>query len=237
MLSEEERLEVPQMVGFEVLTKIIIAYSKIGGDKEEKSYQEIATVASVAANNVRLNLKFLNSIGILEGSRGKYKLTSEGAQYARALDWGKLNEANKILRDILRDKSIVERTIGYVSINKPVDKETLVGQIAVIAAKRKTARFVTGIRGFVDMLATSGLLEETEGKYVTGKTIEEKPFPKEPSDKKLRKFLGKIPEIPSVPKTKQELALPITLNFNISDETNVENLKKILQVIKEIFSE
>lgn len=235
-MSEEEKLVVPQMIGFEVLTKIIIAYSKIGGDKEEKSYQEIAAVANVSANNVRLNLKFLASIGILEGSRGKYKLTSEGAQYARALDWGKLNDANKILRDILSDKSIVTRTLGYVSINKPVDKEMLVGQVAVISGVRKTSRFVTGIRGFVDMLATSGLLEETDGKYVIGKISEEKVFPKEPTKEKPLEYKPEIARSHLL-KTERELQFPITLNFNIDDETNVENLKKILEAIKEVFLE
>jgi len=235
MKLSAETLVVPQMVGFEVLTKIIIAYSKIGGDNEEKSYQEIAAVANVAANNVRLNLRFLGSIGILEGSRGKYKLSSEGAKYARALDWGKLTEANKILRDILSDKPIVKRTLGYVSINKPVDKETLVGQVAVISGVSKNSRFETGIRGFVDMLVTSDLIEEADGKYVIGKIGEKKEISEEPTKKKLVEYSSELAGSHLL-KTERKLQFPITLNFNINNETNVDNLKKILEAIKEIFS-
>ena len=236
MYLSEESLVVPQMVGFEALTKIIIAYSKIGGAKEEQSYKEIANVANVSTNNVRLNLKFLASIGILEGSRGRYKLSSEGAQYARALDWGKLNEANKILRDIIKDKPIVTRTLGYVSINKPVEKEKLVGQIAVISSVSKGQRFETGIRGFVDLLVTSGLLEEVDGKYVTGKIVEKKVISEEPTRKKLADYSSKLVGSRLLG-AERKLQFPITLNFNINDETNVDNLKRILEVIKEIFSE
>jgi predicted transcriptional regulator len=236
-MSEEEKLVVPQMVKFEVLTKIIIAYSKIGGDKEEKSYNDVAAVANVSPSNVGRNVRFLVTMGILEGSRGKYKLTPEGAKYARALDWGKINEANKYLREILQNTEIVKRILGYVSINKPVDRETLVGQIAVIANVRRTPRFETGIRGFVDMLATSGLLEEKNEKYTIGEIRERKPVTTEPSEEKLTRFPAEIEPVTSVTELKKELTFPITLNLNISDETNVENLKKILKIIKEIFSE
>lgn len=250
-MSLDYNLEVPQMVGFEVLTKIIIAYSKIGGDKEEKPYSDVAKIANVSPTNVRINGKFLTSMGILEGSRGSYKLTLQGAKYARALDWGKLNEANTLLREILQQTEIVKRIIAFVGINKPVEKEILVSQIAMIAEVTKTSRFETGIRGFVDMLTTSGLLEETDGKYNVGKSIEKKPVQADATlgeleslsndikliELKKWKRLTKLNETQELPKFKKKTSFPVTLNININDKTNVENLKKILQLIKEIFSE
>ena len=64
-------------------------------------------VANVARNTVTINGRFLRSIGIIEGGRGRYKLTPQGTKYAQSLDWGKLDEANKLLREILKDKPVV----------------------------------------------------------------------------------------------------------------------------------
>lgn len=235
-MSEEE-IVVPQMVGFEVLTKIVIGYLKVGADQEEKRYSEVGTVANVSENNVSLNAKFLKSIGILEGSRGRFKLTSKGAQYAQSLDWGRLNEANKLLRELLKDRLITQRSLGYVDINKPVEREALVGQIAVIAGVRRESRFETGIRGFVDMLVTSGLLEEdADEKLVIGKPL--KPvLGSEPRGEGGVKIGLEAPQLSKKEAFPERTVFPISLSFNIDNETDVENLKKLLRVIKEEFSE
>lgn len=229
-MSQEEEIVVPQMVGFEGLTKIIIGYLKVGADNEEKIASEVAAVANISANTVSLNGRFLRSIGIIEGRRGHYKFTPEGTRYAQSLDWGKLDEANKILREILKDKPIVKRALGFVDINAPVERETLVSQIAIIAGVSRQARYETGIRGLVDMLVTSGLLEEsTDGNLVSGKLPK---VPKAiPEEKKVTAEPSVAIELP------KPVGFPVSLNININDKTDVENLKKILKAIKEVFSE
>lgn len=230
-MSSEEEIAVPQMVGFEGLTKIIIGYLKVGADKEEKTASEVATVANVSATTISLNGRFFRSVGIIEGRRGHYKLTPEGTKYAQSLDWGKLDEANRLLREILKDKPIVKRALGFVDINKPVERETMVSQIAIIAGVSRKARYETGIRGLVDMLVTSGLLEESpEGSLVSGKP------PKEltTEEKRLRE---PYPEPIVAIETPERITFPISLNFNIDTETDIENLKRILKAIKEVFSE
>lgn len=232
MSSTEEEIAVPQMVSFEVLTKIIIGYLKVGADKEEKTASEVGAVANVAANNVSLNGRFLRSIGIIQGRRGHYKLTAEGIKYAQSLDWGKLDEANRLLRENLKDKPVVKRARGYVDINEPVERETLVSQIAIIAGVSRQARYETGIRGLVDMLVTSGLLEENpEGNLVSGKSTKELV----PEEKKPRIAFPE-PSI-TVQAHPKRITFPVSLNFNIDNETDIENLKKILKAIKDAFSE
>ena len=231
MLSEEE-IVVPQMVGFEVLTKIIVGYVKVGADKGVKTVSEVAAVAKVAPANVRRNARFLCSLGIIEGTRGRYRLTPEGTKYAQSLDWGKLDEANKLLREILKEKPLVKRTLGFVDINEPVDKEALVSQIAIIAGVGKESRYVTGIRGFVDMLVTSGLLREsTEGRLVSGKPSII------PEEKKPREAYPEIAEPPVAIESLKRIVFPVSLNFTINNETDIENLKKMLKAIKEILSD
>lgn len=229
ILSQEEEIVVPQMVGFEGLTKIIIGYLKVGGDKEEKTNAEVAAVANVAQANVGRNGRFLRSIGIIEGRRGRHKLTPEGTKYAQSLDWGRLDEANKLLGELLKDKPIVKRALGFVDINAPVERDALVSRIAIIAGVSRQTRYETGIRGFIDMLVTSGLLDEREGNLVPGK------LPRVPKEIPERKKVIAEPSVAiEMPK---RLELPVSLNININDETDIENLKKILKAIKEVFSE
>jgi predicted transcriptional regulator len=228
-LSDEE-IVIPQMIGFDKLIKIIIAYLKVGAAEEPKGYSEVASVAKVAANNVRLNAKFLKYIGILEGERGSYKLTDKGKRYAQALDWGKLGEANSILKETLKDNALARRTLGYVDINQPVTKDDLVSQIAIISGKAKQGRYITGIKGFVEMLVTSGLLESDAGGNLTAG--------KEKTDELVEAHVSRPSTFEvSRPAKPPITSLPLTLSINIDDKTDIEKLKEVLRAIKEIFSE
>jgi hypothetical protein len=215
------------------LTKVIIGYLKAQAINEPKSYSDISKISNVSAGNVRLNGSFLVSIGILEGQRGDYKLTAEGRKYAQALDWGRFEEANYVLRELLKATKLMQAVTGFIDINKPVDKEDLISQIAVIAGVSKESRLKTGTKAYVDMLITCGLLkEDAEGKIYPGKYLE-------PSEQKTSTEMY-LPETPiKAEKTRAEtrFAVPITLSFVIDNQTDEERLRKLLKVIKEVFSE
>jgi len=221
---------IPQMIGFDKIIKIIIAYLKVGADKEPKGHSEVASIAKVSANNVRLNAKFLKYIGILEGERGSYKLTDEGKRYAQALDWGKLGEANSILKKTLKDNVLAKKAVSFVDINQPVSRDDLVAQIALISGKPKQGRYITGIRGFIEMLVTSGLLESDTGGNLTT------------SKEKMGELVEAQVSRPSTfeiphPVKPSMTTPPITLSINIDDKTDIEKLKEVLKAIREIFSE
>ncbi len=231
MLLSEEEIVVPQMVGFEVLTKIIFGFLKVGADREPKTATEVAAVAKVSRDNIVRNARFLRSIGIIDGTRGRYSLTSDGTNYAKSLDWGRLDEANKLLRGLLKDRPVVKRVVGFVDINEPVGREALVSQIALIAGVGREPRYETGIRGFVDMLVTSDLLEESaEGNIVSGKTVKEQML-----EKKEPRTAFSEPTVAIEPP--RHVNFPVSLNLNIDNETDIETLKKILRALKEVFSE
>ncbi len=222
--SEEEPVAVPQMLRSEALTKILVAYLKVGADQAEKSSGEVAQVAGVSEGNISLNNKFFASIGLLEGRRGAYKLTHAGTEYARALDWGRLDEANGILSEAIKNKLMVQRTISYVSLNKPVSRDDLVARVATLANVKRESRFETGINAFLDILVLSGLLREDDGQISLGTRVEE------PSEK--------VPGTPSLIKKEIEPSihspnLPITINLNIDSNTDIEKLKAILRAIFE----
>jgi hypothetical protein len=164
---------------------------------------------------------------MFEGERGSYKLSNVGKKYAQALDWGKLAEANLILKDTLKNNTLTKKAIAYVEINQPVTKDDLESQIALISQKPKADRWITGIKGFVDMLFTSGLLQSDSNGNITA-TKEKREETAEVS----------IPPSYTVPPTNRPIpSLPITLSINVDEKTDVGKLKEVLQAIKAIFSE
>ncbi len=164
--SNEAPIIVPEMVNLDSLTKIVIAYEKAGASQKEVSTEEVAQISGIATSNVGINNKFFVSIGLLEGKRGGYKLTPLGSEYAKALDWGRLEEAQSVLRKIIKDKPLVQKVVSYVELNKPVQKDDLIAKIAIFANVPNQQRFSTGIKAFVEMLTLSKILQETEGALI-----------------------------------------------------------------------
>lgn len=225
MSETKEEIFVPEMIGLDLLTKVIVAYLKAGGDKDEKGSEEVAQISGVNANNVGLNNKFLASIGFLEGRRGAYKLTVNGAEYARALDWGRLDEAQIILRKTIKEKPLVSRTVSYVELNRPVNKDDLIGKIATFAGVPNEQRYSTGIRAFIEMLTLSGLLAEDKDGKITAKE-------KETSDESaLRKSSLEIAH----PKKegRAQAVVPINVTISIDDNTDPEKLKALIRALLE----
>ena len=161
--NNETLIVVPEMINVDSLTKIIIAYEKAGGSQKEVSTEEVAQISGIASSNVGINNKFFASIGLIEGKKGGYKLTTLGSEYAKALDWGRLEEAQFLLKKIIKDKPIVQKVVSYVELNKPVQKDDLIAKIAIFANVPNQPRFSTGIKAFVEMLTLSKILQETDG--------------------------------------------------------------------------
>lgn len=231
-MSETEEIVVAQFIGWDSLTKILLAYLKAGGDKDKVALQDVQQISNVSQNNVSINNKFFVSMGLLEEGEGRsYKLTDSGAKYTKALDWGRINEAKTILAQTISDRPLVKRTLSYVELNKPVTKEDLVGKIANIASVTKEQRFATGIRGFVDMLTASGLLQEdVEGKITVGKkeTLEAEMQPEK-----------KTQTLPALLESgkKAVVALPVNITISVDANTDIVKIKAIVRAIREALTE
>ncbi len=242
-INNETAIFVPEMVNLESLTKIIIAYEKAGGSQREVSTKEVAQISGIAPANVGLNNKFFASVGLLEGAKGGYKLTTGGSEYAKALDWGRLEEAQSLLNKIIKDKPLVQKTVSYVELNKPVQKEDLITKIAVFANVPNQPRFSTGIKAFVEMLTLSKILEEKEGTLVPSAREELKEVnPRESSIPKVvadefqfqkhdewKSVLDRIKKEPIGSISRGLLNLNVTIN--IDNDTDPERLKLLIKAI------
>jgi hypothetical protein len=247
-----EDIAVPQMINLDALTKIILAFQKAGADQKAVPIDEIAQISGISASNISINNRFFLSIGLLEGTRGSYKLTTAGSQYAKALDWGRLEEAQSILKKTIKDKPLVQKTVNFVDLNKPVSKDDLSAKIAGFAGVPNEQRFSVGIRAFVEMLTLSKILEETkDGLLVTGPKEEQKETksdfityiepkksdtPKEYLDNLIIDYFKGVnfdTKRYFVPPTQEKKSLMFSVTINVDNNTDPEKLKQIIKALQE----
>lgn len=229
MSRDEDRLRVPEMLGFDSLTRIIVGYLKSGASGKEVSYEDVANVSGISATNVRRNAPFFAQIDLLEGSRGRYKLTDAGHDYTQALDWGRIKDASSILQKTLKDNDLIAPILAYVDINKPVTREDLRSRIAIIAGVSSASRFKTGINSLIELILTSNLLIEDEKGNIST------------SDDKRISEETRIPiSTVSIPVVEEKVSTPVPISIVINldaDSLDEESLRKIISIVKNSVSE
>lgn len=231
----EERMCIPEFVNFDKLNRMLIAYLKAGADKKTVGYRDASIRSGVSHSMVSANNKFFVYGGFLtEEGRGRFKLTENGAKYAQLLDWGRLDEAKEPLREILKECSLVNTILDYVSIGGKVIKDDLRRMIGSRAQVSRARRFSVGINALIDMLVFSGLLEEEDGTLKRGKAPEALEVPVE--IERRARVIATSPwglEEATLLKKPKKVSLPISLTVNVSDVTDIQKLREILRVIKE----
>ena len=223
---ESEKLVTPIYIGLDALNKILIAYLRAGEDEKSISYTDVAKTSGVHPANVSRNNKFLVYSGFLSmEKRGHFKLTEKGSKYVRLLDWGRLEEAKRHLREIIQECPLFKKALDFISISKEVSRDDLMGRIAMIAEVPPKPQYKVGISAIIDMLLLSDLVREENGRIVFQ---EVKPLHMPPPP---------IPEAPPPPPPEAKEAkppIPIGITINVSDVSDIEKLKKIIRAVKEV---
>jgi len=239
----EERRCIPEYIGFDRLNLILIAYLKAGADKKAVSYRDASLRSGVAHTLVSANNKFFVYAGFLaEEGKGRFRLTEKGAKYAQLLDWGRLDEAKDQLEEILRECSLINIVVDYVSGRNEVGRDDLRRYIGTITPVSRARRFMVGINALIDMLAFSGLLQEEDGMFKRGVEKEER-IPEVVSAKEKEMPVTTTPspfrrlEVSPLITKPKEVSIPISLTVNVTDTTDIQKLREILRAIKEELSE
>lgn len=222
---------IPENLNFDQFNRILIAYLKAGASEKAVNYKEAATRAGIHHTVISLNNKFLVSAGFLTEEKKNFKLTEKGAKYAQTLDWGRLDDAKGLLREILKEYNLVRMILDYVGINKRVSRDDLTTRIGSMIQVPRGDRYTRGITTMIDMLTFSGSLREEEGmlEHV------EKPIETTEARPSITETLPSIPQrenIPQIPVVTRP-SIPITIAVNVSEATDVKKLKKVIRAIKE----
>lgn len=225
MSSPEESL--PRRISLDRLNKILLAYLRAGGDIEAVNYKEAAERSGISHVIVSLNNKFFVDAGFLKQEKaGTFKLTQNAIEYARAMDWGRLDDARGPLQKIVNEYSLFGKIIDFVKINESVSREDLVGRTASIAGAPKTRGYKRGINTVIDLILFSGLLKQ-EDDMISATQVAR--FGKPPIEKITPIPIGEAPPVG------REITFPINITINVSQDTSAEKFKELMQIVKEVF--
>lgn len=147
---------------YKELIKIIRAYGRIG---TEASLADVSKLAVMGETSVSGNNKFLIALGIIKSGQKK-AITPLGAELSKALDHEMADEIASKWRAVVNATDFLERVIAAVRIRKTMDQASLESHVAYSAGQPKTPAVATGARTVLDILTTSGLLQEEGGTLI-----------------------------------------------------------------------
>jgi hypothetical protein len=144
------------------LKKIIKAYSHAA---RKISLAEASKLTGMHTTAISGCNKFLVQLGILSNGSDK-QATELGAKIGKALDHKQDAETQRLLAQVVSASDFLSNVVSAIRIKEGMDEESLVSHILYVANQKNTASAKTGARAIVALLAESGAVQETDGKYV-----------------------------------------------------------------------
>jgi hypothetical protein len=157
----EKKLALPGS-SYEIVAKILHAYA-LSGD-EPASLDPVAAKAGMHKTQVSGNNGFLVSIGLLTDGKAK-ALTPAGKKLALAIGHGLDEDSALEWRRVLLAAPAVKGIIDMIRVQKEIPSAALPGRIASTLGLPDTSPTRTGTNCLINILTTSGILVEKDGKY------------------------------------------------------------------------
>ena len=165
------------------LIKIIIGYSHQG---ENATLDSLSQLIGMSRTGISGNSKFLSELGLIEGGKKKSS-TALGIKLGRALDHSQDAESRDAWQEAIRGNEKFANLVTTVRIKDGMSEEQLSSHILYVSGQKATKSNRTGARTIVDILITSGLLEQQDGQFQvatpTTEVQEESAEPNEDSGK------------------------------------------------------
>ena len=166
----EEGFRLPGS-GYEELVNIIVAYGTRDGASNPGDVGKLdpAHQASATRNNA-----FLTAIGVLRGGDKKL-VTDEGRALARSLWRGTPEEARRRWREIVSKDEFLQNIVSAVKLRNGMTRPALLAYVANAARVPRNKPTMSGAAAVVEILKSSGLLREDEGRLFA--SLGEPPVP------------------------------------------------------------
>lgn len=156
--------------GYETLARIIPGYLHAGANAEPVSVSSVADLIAMKRPNISANNKFFLSTGILERVGKGYKLTSEGIQLARVLDFHREyvgegaapDEVRSAWETIVAENDFLDRVTTGVRVRGNMESEAFARHIALTSGALNKPHYLTGARTVIVILKVAGKLTEDE---------------------------------------------------------------------------
>jgi len=154
-------LVIPK-TSLEILKRVVRAYYLTHSDNGV-TVKEVNQNTGYVESQINKSNKFLLVIKILEKINSKFKLTKEGYQYAELQREKKINDANRILFQLIKNYEAINLITNYVEVYETVTIDELIKRIADVSrSDTKIADHRTGINCLIEMLVESKVLDQEE---------------------------------------------------------------------------
>jgi hypothetical protein len=157
----EKKLALPGS-SYETVAKILHAYALCGD--EPASLDAVAAKAGMHKTQVSGNNGFLVSIDLLTDGKAK-ALTPAGKKLALAIGHGLDEDSALEWRRVLSNAPAAKGIIDMIRVQKEISSAALPGKIASTLGLPDTAATRTGTNCLIDILKTSGIIVEKDGKF------------------------------------------------------------------------
>ena len=216
------------------LTKIIIGYNHNG---ENGTLDSLAQLVGMHRTSISGNSKVLSELRLIKGGQKKFS-TLLGIKLGRALDHSQQAEISKAWQEAISGNEKFANLVTTVRIKRRMSKDELLSHILYVSGKKGTKENRTGARTIVDILITSGLLEQQDGQLqVATPTTEIQEESVEPTADSVKDEIVESPterdtpsEQTSILPTVPAIAINIQLQLPETENPDVyENLFKALR--------
>lgn len=173
--------------------------------KEPATYKDLAKGANLHPVYMSQSLSAARDVGLAEsaGKRGLYKLTPDGAEYARFLSYGQESECREVLKQAILSNPLWSEILRFLRMSEgqPRDPLILVSDVEGKLGKRWSASMRTSYaNAYAAVLEFAGLVRLEGGNVVSqlkpeGKPEEEPGIGGEPLPSKLS-FMKPSPKAP-----------------------------------------
>ena len=143
------------------LIKVIIGYSHQG---ENATLDSLSQLIGMPRTRISGNSKFLSELGLIEGGKKKSS-TALGTKLGRALDHSQVAESREAWQEAIRGNEKFANLVTTVRIKNRMSEDQLSSHILFVSGQKATQPNRTGARTVVDILTTSGLLEQQDGQF------------------------------------------------------------------------
>jgi hypothetical protein len=162
--------------GYETLVRILIGYSQTRAGDSPVFLTDLVASTAISKSQISRNNGFLISVGVLEREGRGFKLTADGKQLTRVLQYVRDDtedpEIQSAWRVIVQNSDFLQRVTSAVTVRGSMDCEAFARHIALTSGAPNKPRFWTGARTVITILKAANMLVENEEGVLTPAEIE-----------------------------------------------------------------
>ena len=199
------------------LIKIIKGYSHLG---EGVTLNSLVQLTGMYRTRISGNNKFLSELGLIEGGKTKSS-TSLGTKLGRALDHSQEAVIREAWQEAISGNENFANLVTSVRIKGKMSEDELSSHILYISGRKSAKGDRTGAKTIVEILISSGLLEQQEDGHfqLAAPTTEIQEKSPEPDEKVVNdEILAESPEEHTTPSKQASIGptVPaITINIQL----------------------